>query len=46
MINYVTGPEAAEDVVKEIEAMGRRAIAIKADVNNEAQVEAMVCPGY
>jgi glucose 1-dehydrogenase len=41
VVNYVTGPEAADEVVKQIEAMGRRAIAIKADVSNEAEVEAM-----
>jgi glucose 1-dehydrogenase len=34
-------PEAAEEVVKEIEGLGRRAIALKADVSNEAEVEQM-----
>jgi glucose 1-dehydrogenase len=41
VINYVTDPAAAEDVAHQIEAMGRRAIAIKADVSNEAEVDAM-----
>ena len=41
IINYVADPEAAEDVAHQIETMGRRAIAIKADVSNEAEVEAM-----
>jgi glucose 1-dehydrogenase len=41
VINYVTDPATAEDVAHQIEAMGRRAIAIKADVSNEAEVEAM-----
>ena len=41
VINYVSHPEAAEDVAHEIEAMGRRALPIKADVSQEDQVEAM-----
>lgn len=41
VVNYVVDPETAEAVVHEIEAMGRRAIAIKADVGNEEQVVAM-----
>ena len=41
VVNYVTIPEAAEEVVHEIEAMGRRAIALKADVSQEDEVEAM-----
>ena len=40
-VNYVVSPETAEAVVKEIEAMGRRAIALKADVSKEDEVEAM-----
>jgi glucose 1-dehydrogenase len=40
-INYVTNPEDAEAVAHEIEALGRRAIAIKADVSNEDEVNAM-----
>ena len=41
VVNYVTQPETAADVVREIEAMGRRAIALRADVSNESDVERM-----
>jgi glucose 1-dehydrogenase len=41
VVNYVTAPEVADDVCHRIEAMGRRAIAIEADVSNEDQVLAM-----
>ncbi len=41
VVNYVTHPETAEQVVREIEAMGRRAIALKADVSKEDDVERM-----
>lgn len=41
VVNYVADPASAEDVAHQIEAMGRRTIAIKADVSNEAEVEAM-----
>ena len=41
VVNYVANPEAAEDVAHAIERMGRRAIAIKADVSNEDEVRAM-----
>jgi glucose 1-dehydrogenase len=41
VVNYVTHPETAADVVREIEGMGRRAIALRADVSNEADVERM-----
>lgn len=41
VVNYVVDPAAAEAVVREIQAMGRRAIALVADVSYEAQVEAM-----
>jgi glucose 1-dehydrogenase len=41
VVNYVTHPETAEEVVHEIEAMGRRAIALQADVSKEDEVEAM-----
>ena len=41
VVNYVTEPEAAEAVCDEIAAMGRRAIAIQADVSVEADVVAM-----
>lgn len=40
-INYVTAPEAAEQVAGEIRDLGRKAITVKADVSDEDQVEAM-----
>ncbi|MBM3218019.1 MAG: SDR family oxidoreductase [Candidatus Rokubacteria bacterium] len=41
VVNYVTATDAAEAVVKEIVTNGGQAIAIKADVSKEAEVEAM-----
>src|SRR5689334_25029324 len=41
VVNYVTDPAAAEEVAHSIEAAGRRAIAIKADVSDEDEVKAM-----
>ncbi len=41
IVNYVTHPDAADAVVSGIRATGGRAIAIAADVSDEAQVEAM-----
>jgi glucose 1-dehydrogenase len=41
VVNYVVDPAAADAVAHEIEAMGRRAIAIKADVSKEDEVVAM-----
>lgn len=41
VVNYVVDPAAAQTVVHDIQAMGRRAIALPADVSYEAQVEAM-----
>jgi glucose 1-dehydrogenase len=41
VVNYVTRPEAAEEVAHEIESMGRKAMALKADVSNEDEVERM-----
>jgi glucose 1-dehydrogenase len=41
VVNYVTHPETADEVVQEILTMGRRAIALKADVSREDEVEAM-----
>jgi 3-oxoacyl-[acyl-carrier protein] reductase len=41
VVNYVVDPSEAEAVVKEIQAMGRRALAVKADVSNSADVKAM-----
>jgi glucose 1-dehydrogenase len=40
-VNYVAGPEQAERVVSEIRQAGNHAIAIHADVSQEAPVEAM-----
>jgi glucose 1-dehydrogenase len=40
-VNYVAGPEHAECVVREIRAGGNQAMAIRADVSQEAQVAAM-----
>jgi glucose 1-dehydrogenase len=40
-VNYVAAPETAEEVCHRIEAMGCRAIALKADVSNEDEVLAM-----
>lgn len=41
VVNYVSHPEAADAVVKEIEHNGGNAIAIQADVSNETQVQSM-----
>jgi glucose 1-dehydrogenase len=41
VVNYVSRQEEADRVVQEIAALGRRAIAVRADVSQEAQVEAM-----
>lgn len=40
-INYISRPEAADEVAHKIEAMGRRAMTIKADVSREDDVTAM-----
>ena len=41
VVNYVTDEDRAQSVVAEIEAAGGRAIAIQADVSDEAQVQSM-----
>ena len=41
VINYIVDLPSAEEVAHAIEEMGRRAIVIKADVSDEADVEAM-----
>jgi glucose 1-dehydrogenase len=41
VVNYVTNPAAAEEVAHEIEGFGRKAIALQADVSQEAEVAAM-----
>jgi glucose 1-dehydrogenase len=40
-VNYVSHPEAADEVAHEIEAMGRRAVTLQADVSKEEEVERM-----
>jgi glucose 1-dehydrogenase len=41
VVNYVVNPEDAERVVSEIQSAGGEAMAIKADVSDEAQVQVM-----
>jgi glucose 1-dehydrogenase len=41
VVNYVTHPEAADAVVAQLAAKGRRALALHADVSVEADVDAM-----
>ena len=41
VVNYVTGPERAEQVAEEIRQAGGEAISIHADVSKEDQVQAM-----
>src|SRR3954464_5620731 len=41
VVNYVGDPAAADEVAHAIEAKGRRAIAIEADVSDEDDVRAM-----
>lgn len=41
VVNYRSRPDAAEEVAKEITAMGRRALVLKADVADQVQVKAM-----
>jgi glucose 1-dehydrogenase len=41
VVNYVFGPEAAEEVVEEIKSFGVQAYAHEADVSDEGQVVAM-----
>ena len=41
IVNYVANPADAEDVAHQIEDLGRRAVAIKADVSKEDEVIAM-----
>lgn len=45
VVNYVTGEEAANAVVDQIRGFGGDAIAIKADVSSEEQVQAMFRQG-
>ncbi|MBI3529755.1 MAG: SDR family oxidoreductase [Betaproteobacteria bacterium] len=41
VVNYVAGEERAQQIVSEIRSAGGEAIAIRADVSNEAEVKAM-----
>jgi glucose 1-dehydrogenase len=41
VVNYVSRPEEAQKVVADIESCGARAFAFKADVSQEAEVQAM-----
>jgi glucose 1-dehydrogenase len=41
VVNYVTGEERARQIVSEIRSAGGEAMAIRADVSNEAEVKAM-----
>lgn len=41
VVNYSSDATSAEEIAHQIEAMGRRALVIKADVSNEQDVEAM-----
>jgi len=41
VVNYVVDPASAEAVAHEIEALGRRAITLKADVSREDEVQQM-----
>lgn len=41
VVNYISSPESAEAVAEKIRASGSRAIAIKADVSKEDEVQAM-----
>ncbi len=41
VVNYVTNPEAARQVVKDIQAHGVDAMALRADVSKETEVKAM-----
>ncbi len=41
-VSYVSHAEAAQSVVREIEALGRRGLAVRADSSQRSQVQAMV----
>jgi NAD(P)-dependent dehydrogenase (short-subunit alcohol dehydrogenase family) len=41
VINYVSHPEKAEEVAKEVRAKGRKALTVKADVGKRSEVEPM-----
>ena len=41
VVNYVVNPAEAQEVVKEVQAFGRRAIAVEADVSSSMAVKGM-----
>jgi NAD(P)-dependent dehydrogenase (short-subunit alcohol dehydrogenase family) len=41
-VNYVSNTEEAQSTVRDIEALGRQALAVKADTSKRAEVEAIV----
>ena len=41
VVNYVSDPQAADEVAHDIETLGRRALVVKADVSKEDEVVAM-----
>ncbi|MFI0265755.1 SDR family oxidoreductase [Streptomyces luteogriseus] len=41
-VTYVNGKEAAEDVVRAVEALGRRAVALRADMGDAAEAAGVV----
>lgn len=41
-INYISSPEKAEEVKKEIESLGRKAITVQTDVSQKTQVQDMI----
>jgi len=41
VVNYIADPESAEEVAHRIEALGRKAMAVKADVSSEDDVRSM-----
>ena len=42
VVNYATNAAAADEVVTQIKGLGRKAVAIQADVSNRGQVDTMV----
>ncbi|MGQ9589482.1 MAG: SDR family NAD(P)-dependent oxidoreductase [Planctomycetota bacterium] len=42
VVNYCHSEEAARSTVREIEALGRRAVAVRADVRRKAEIDALV----
>lgn len=41
VVNYISNEDVAQEVVKQIQGFGSKALAIQADVSNEAEVQAM-----